>query len=238
MHDCDTFRPAEDKREAKRKCSLDPALRYVGCFGRVRHQKGTDLFVDSMINILPSNPGWAAIVAGRATAKHLAFEEELKVKVRAAGLADRILFVGEHKNIADWYRTLDLFVAPQRWEGFGLTPLESMASGVPVVATDVGAFSELVSTDTASTGIVLPSLTPEAMQSAVSELMQDTGRLSVMATNALQRARSRFFDRERSPLTGELFPSSSMSHTKRIAPAFPERAQKSKNLEQLPWARW
>jgi mannosyltransferase len=194
MHgiDCDTFRPAEDKREAKRKCSLDPALRYVGCFGRVRHQKGTDLFVDSMINILPSNPGWAAIVAGRATAKHLAFEEELKAKVRAAGLADRILFVGEHKNIADWYRTLDLFVAPQRWEGFGLTPLESMASGVPVVATDVGAFSELVSTDTASTGIVLPSLTPEAMQSAISELMQDTGRLSVMATNALQRARSRF----------------------------------------------
>jgi mannosyltransferase len=39
---------------------------------------------------------------------------------------------------------LDLFVAPQRWEGFGLTPLEAMACGVPVVATRVGAFEELI----------------------------------------------------------------------------------------------
>ena len=43
-----------------------------------------------------------------------------------------------------WYQALDLLVAPQRWEGFGLTPLEAMACGVPVIATTVGAFDELV----------------------------------------------------------------------------------------------
>ncbi|SIQ22994.1 mannosyltransferase [Rhizobium sp. RU35A] len=142
--DLERFSPAGDKAAAKQALGLHPARRHVGCFGRVRHQKGTDLFVDSMIRLLPDHPDWVAVVAGRATAKHVAFEDELKAKVKTAGLGDRILFVGEHTNINDWYRALDLFVAPQRWEGFGLTPLEAMASAVPVIAADVGAFAELI----------------------------------------------------------------------------------------------
>lgn len=194
MHgiDCGTFRPADNKGEAKRVCGLDPNLRYVGCFGRVRHQKGTDLFVDTMIQVLPTNPGWAAIIAGRATAKHAAFEEELKAKVKDAGLADRILFVGEHKNIADWYRTLDLFIAPQRWEGFGLTPLEAMATGVPVIATDVGAFSELIRTHTPATGVLLETISAEAMARATRDVISAPGDLEKLSENALAHARSIF----------------------------------------------
>lgn len=146
MHGIDTarFRPADDRRQARGAAGLDPAKKYAGCFGRIRHQKGTDLFVDAMIALLPENPGWEAIVAGRTTSEHAGFERELRARIEAAGLASRIRFVGEHRDIERWYRALDLFVAPQRWEGFGLTPLEAMASGVPVVASDVGAFSELV----------------------------------------------------------------------------------------------
>ena len=146
MHgiDTDRFCPPTDKAQAKRALGLDPNQKHVGCFGRVRKQKGTDLFVDAMIATLPQQPGWSAIIAGRATGPHVEFENSLKEKVAAAGLADRILFVGEHTNINEWYRTLDLFIAPQRWEGFGLTPLEAMATAVPVIATDVGAFPELI----------------------------------------------------------------------------------------------
>lgn len=146
MHGIDTerFHPPADRSKAVRDVGLDPAQYYAGCFGRVRRQKGTDLFVDAMIALLPRHPQWSAIVAGRATAQHKAFEDELKQRVAAAGLEDRILFVGEHTDIERWYRALSLYVAPQRWEGFGLTPLEAMASGVPVVAADVGAFSELI----------------------------------------------------------------------------------------------
>lgn len=178
MHGIDTerFSPPTDKAAAKSALGLDPAQKYVGCFGRVRHQKGTDLFVDAMIRLLPGRPDWSAIIAGRATAKHVAFETELKDKVRAAGLSDRILFVGEHTNINDWYRALDLFIAPQRWEGFGLTPLEAMASGVPVVATDVGAFSELIVEGQTGTLIAKDDL--EAMITASAALMDaDAGRL-------------------------------------------------------------
>lgn len=194
MHgiDCETFRPADDKDQAKRACGLDPTLNYIGCFGRVRRQKGTDLFVDAMIELLPSHPGWAAIIAGRATAKHIDFENGLKAKVKQAGLADRILFVGEHTNIADWYRTLDLFVAPQRWEGFGLTPLEAMATAVPVVANDVGAFSELVRTEAPATGVVLSTISAEAMAHATGQMIAAPEDLAKMSENALAHARSIF----------------------------------------------
>jgi len=197
MHGIDLakFAPPADSDAAKVAVGLDPALSYVGCFGRVRHQKGTDLFVDAMIALLPKYPGRSAVIAGRATAENKGFESDLKEKVRRAGLADRILFVGEHKDIERWYRSLSLFVAPQRWEGFGLTPLEAMATGVPVVAADVGAFSELIASG--ETGVVIERDNLDMMTEAVGRLMDDEAGRSKAAGAALQRARGAF------PLKGE-----------------------------------
>ncbi len=178
MHgiDVERFSPPADKAAAKAACGLNSGQKFAGCFGRVRHQKGTDLFVDAMIALLPSRPGWSAIVAGRTTPQHAAFEAGLRQRVRNAGLADRILFVGEHADINRWYRALDLFVAPQRWEGFGLTPLEAMASGVPVVATDVGAFSEQIVGGAGETGILVGPDDLPAMVEAAAAFLDDDGR--------------------------------------------------------------
>ncbi|MGR6468853.1 glycosyltransferase family 4 protein [Rhizobium sp. PAMB 3182] len=194
LHGIDTarFSPPSDKAEAKRALGLDPAQKIAGCFGRVRHQKGTDLFVDAMIRLLPERPDWSAIIAGRATPQHVEFENDLKEKVKAAGLADRILFVGEHTNINDWYRGLDLFIAPQRWEGFGLTPLEAMATAVPVIATDVGAFPELIVTGGSETGTLIRRDTLDAMTDAARQFMDDEVRRQQAAESALRHARQNF----------------------------------------------
>ncbi len=190
MHGIDTqrFFPAVDKSTAKAALGLPADKKIAGCFGRVRHQKGTDLFVDSMISLLPQRPDWIAIVAGRATPSHQAFETELKERVKSAGLAERILFVGEHTNIPDWYRALDLFIAPQRWEGFGLTPLEAMATQVPVVATDVGAFSELLVTGADETGILLSAGSLTEMTEAAALFMDDPERTRHAGERGLSRA--------------------------------------------------
>ncbi|WEX75848.1 glycosyltransferase family 4 protein [Sinorhizobium numidicum] len=207
LHGIDTerFHPPAYKLQAKTAVGLDPSKRFVGCFGRVRRQKGTDLFVDSMIALLPGRPDWCAVVAGRATGPHLAFEVELKERVAKAGLADRILFVGEHTNIPDWYRALDLFVAPQRWEGFGLTPLEAMATGVPVVATDVGAFSELISEGSEETGIVVPANDLKAMADGAAAFMDDLPRLAAAAANGLARTSKSFAIEGEARAIGEIY---------------------------------
>ncbi|MCO5065172.1 MAG: glycosyltransferase family 4 protein [Rhizobiaceae bacterium] len=192
MHgiDLDRFAPPPDRDDAALALGLDPARRYVGCIGRVRHQKGTDLFVDAMIALLPSRPEWSAIIVGRATTEHRAFEQDLRQKVEQAGLSGRILFVGEHTNIPDWYRVLSLFVAPQRWEGFGLTPLEAMATGVPVVATDVGAFPELVVDGV--TGRLIARDDLPSMIEATGALMDDAAQRATAGKAALAHASANF----------------------------------------------
>ena len=175
-----------------------PSDRLVGCFGRVREQKGTDLFVDAMIKLLPSRPGTSAVVLGRATESHRSFLSELERRVSNAGLNDRILFLGEvPRPIAPWYRALDLFVAPQRWEGFGVTPLEAMASGVPVVATRVGAFEELLvvrdeDPSAAETGILIPPGDTDAMVAAVAAFLDAPPRLEAAGRAARDHVQRHF----------------------------------------------
>ena len=143
--DLNGFTPVDDREALKERLGL-PQAELVGCYGRIRAQKGTDIFVDAMLSLLPQYPQFVAVVMGRATPTHQPYLQDLHNRVRVAGLEERVLFLPEVpvEQMADWYRVLDLFVAPQRWEGFGLTPLEAMACGVPVVATRTGAFEELI----------------------------------------------------------------------------------------------
>ncbi len=174
--DTDLFRPAMDT-DADPAIMLPAAMRnkhLIGCFGRVRHQKGTDLFVDAMIALLPDHQDWAAIISGRVTAEHTAFADQLKSKIAKAGLSDRIHFLGEVDDIKPWYRRLTLYVAPSRNEGFGLTPLEAMASGTAVVASDAGAYAEMIVED--ETGKVVPAGNGEALTAAIQSFIDNPAR--------------------------------------------------------------
>ncbi|TNC73895.1 glycosyltransferase family 4 protein [Rubellimicrobium roseum] len=175
--DTEAFRPAPDRAALRATMGLPPGP-LVGCFGRIRAQKGTDLFVDALIAFLRERPDGGGIVLGRATAEHREFQRGLEERIAAAGLSDRLRFMGEVPvgEIARWYQALDLFVAPQRWEGFGVTPIEAMACGVPVVATRVGAFEEQVVAG--ETGLLIPPDDGPAMATAVREALGDPARLA------------------------------------------------------------
>ncbi|SFE64957.1 mannosyltransferase [Sulfitobacter brevis] len=148
MHGIDTqeYAPAPDRAALRETHGLPRSGILIGCYGRIRAQKGTDAFVEAMVPVLKQHPTAHALIMGRATDKHRAFEHSLKDRAKAEGVESRMLFLPEVpvERMADWYRVLDLYVAPQRWEGFGLTPIEAMACGVPVIATRVGAFEALV----------------------------------------------------------------------------------------------
>ena len=162
----------------------------VGCSGRIRHQKGTDVFVAAMIDLLPRHPQWTAVITGRTTLEHAGFETELRARIGAAGLADRILFLGEVDDIAAWFRRFDLYVAPPRNEGFGLTPLEAMASGTPVVASDEGAFAEMIVEGV--TGHVVPTDDADALAAALEPYLADEGRRQAAGMAALAHVRRHF----------------------------------------------
>lgn len=168
--DLDVFRPPEGPQDLISGTGL-PGRYLAGCFGRVRHQKGTDLFVQAMIELLPHHPDWTAVICGRVTAEHQEFADRLKASVAKAGLSDRIRFLGEVDDIKPWYRRLTLYVAPSRNEGFGLTPLEAMASQTAVVASDAGAYAEQVAPGLA--GNVVPAGTYEPLRDAINTFFAD-----------------------------------------------------------------
>jgi len=192
MHGIDTerFRPAPDNSAAKSAIGLSVARVHIGCTGRIRHSKGTDLFVDAMIALLPDHPQWDAIITGRATSEHEHYKRDLENRIAAAGLGERIRFVGEVDDVVPWYQAFDLFVAPSRNEGFGLTPLEAMACGVPCVTSDAGAYEAMITPG--ESGICCPASDEPGLRRAIDEALtrtfdSDSVRLSVLESFSLQR---------------------------------------------------
>ena len=88
------------------------------------------------------------------------------------------------------YQVLDLFVAPQRWEGFGVMPLEAMACGVPVVATTVGVFDELVVEG--ETGRLVSPGDVGQMSEALDDALVSPDRLRRWSTAARRRVERQF----------------------------------------------
>jgi mannosyltransferase len=186
LHGVDTalFAPAPDRAALRREMGLDPAAFLVGCFGRLRAQKGTDLLVKALIAALPSRPGVEAVLMGGVTPDQAGFVEGLKARVREAGLEGRIRVLPEDKgwDIARWYRVLDLYVTAPRVEGFGLTPLEAMACGVPVIASRAGAFEDIVAEGV--TGRLVPAGDGTALARALTEALDDRATVARWAAAA------------------------------------------------------
>ena len=89
-----------------------------------------------------------------------------------------------------WFRRLSLYVAPSRNEGFGLTPLEAMASRTPVVASDAGAYAEMVVPG--ETGAVVPAGDGEALTSAIGTYLADPSLAEAHGRQALAHVRRHF----------------------------------------------
>jgi len=190
--DTTSFAPPADRDALRRDLGLDPGAVIVGCFGRVRAQKGTDLFVEAMLRVLPDRPAVHAIIMGGVTTDQERFATDLEARIAASGLGDRLRILPDDTgfSIAPWFQALDLYVAPQRWEGFGLTPLEAMACEVPVVATRVGAFEELVSD--AETGVLVDPEDLSGLVAGIERYLDDADRRKAHGAAARARALDKF----------------------------------------------
>ena len=84
--DIDTYAPPADRAAAFAEAKL-PGRYAIGCFGRVRAQKGTDVFVDAMCRLLPRYPDFTAVIVGAIVPEQTIFANDLKKRIEAAGLA-------------------------------------------------------------------------------------------------------------------------------------------------------
>lgn len=170
--DLKRFSPPRDKFEAWAQSGL-PGRYGIGVFGRVRPDKGSDVFVDAMIEALPHLPGATAVIAGLAQPQHQRYQADLEERIRVAGLQDRIVFLGEvpAARVHEWYQRCLLCVACPRYEPFGLTPFEAGACGCALVCSRTGAFEMLI--DTPALGELVPTGDAPALAQAVQRVLSD-----------------------------------------------------------------
>jgi mannosyltransferase len=181
LHGVDTarYRPAQDRNAEWAAAGL-PGKFGIGVFGRVRAQKGTDRFVDAMCRLLPRYPDFTAVIVGAITPDQSAFANALRAKIAAAGLGERMVFLDElpADEVPAWLRRVTIVVGPQVWEGFGLVPLEAMASGTAVVATKVGAARHLIIEG--ETGYLVEPDDMAGLAARIESLMKDPAAAAAM----------------------------------------------------------
>jgi 1,4-alpha-glucan branching enzyme len=109
--------------------------------GRVDKRKGIDFLIESIPLVLKRNPRAKLYIGGMG--KHLAACQHL---VKTCRLEGHVIFLGyiPEENLNEWYNSVMCVVVPSRFEGFGLTAVEAMAAGTPVVATNVDGLRTLV----------------------------------------------------------------------------------------------
>ena len=184
--DVETYRLPADRLAAFAATGL-PGKYGIGTFGRVRRQKGVDLFVEAACRLLPKYPDFSAVVVGFVSVDNRLFVEGLKQRIAAAGLSDRIRFLGELpiEEVPLWYQRISIYVFASRVEGFGLTMLEAMAAGDAVVATRAGA-AEMVIAD-GETGALAPIDDVDGLVQAIEPLMRNPERIAEIGKRARAR---------------------------------------------------
>jgi sugar transferase (PEP-CTERM/EpsH1 system associated) len=168
------FRPRAGRREPIAGSPFnDPALFVVGAVGRLEAVKDQTNLARAFVSALQSNPA-----AARRLRLVLVGDGPLKPAVeailRAGGVERLVWFAGERGDVADLLRGFDCFVLPSLAEGISNTMLEAMATGLPVIATRVGANADLM--EEGAAGRLVPRADPDALARELLALFDDPTR--------------------------------------------------------------
>jgi len=167
--DLESFTPRSGAPRPAGYPFADPGLFVCGTVGRLQPVKNQVLLARAFVRALADAPALRArmrlVVVGDGPAK-----AEIAQMLGEAGVADLAWLPGARDDVASVLRMLDVFALPSLAEGISNTILEAMATGLPVVATDVGGNAELVLHE--GTGVVIPSSDVGAMAAALARYAQ------------------------------------------------------------------
>ncbi|UUU22196.1 glycosyltransferase [Streptomyces sp. DSM 40750] len=154
---------------------VDPTAPLVVCVGRLCRQKGQSVLLRAWGTVARRVPGARLILVGDGPDRD-------RLRARAPR---SVLFAGAVADVVPWYQAADLVVLPSRWEGMALAPLEAMACGRPVVATDVDGARESLPPSLAPRCLVPPE-NPAVLARAVAELLLDPPLRASLGRQGLQ----------------------------------------------------
>ncbi len=159
----------------------------IGVVGRLRWEKGQDILLDAMPEVIKDVPDVILLIVGDGPDR-----KKLENRIKELVIESNIILTGQvdYSDVIRLYTIMDVAVVPSRFEGFGLSAVEAMAAGVPVVASPVDGLKEVVKHGI--NGYLVPAAESQRLARVLIEMLQDTSRSSVMGLNGYKRVRDLF----------------------------------------------
>jgi phosphatidylinositol alpha-mannosyltransferase len=171
--DTEFFRPAPERNDRPHT----PALLFLG---RLDPRNGLDIVLDAMARVLVRRPDARLTVAGDGPLRRV--YERLARPLGAA-----VTFVGRvNGDRPQHYASADLYLCPTTQASFGITLLEAMACGTPMLVSDITGFRELVAGG--DEAVLVPKSCPTAWATAILALLDDRPRLAAMGAAGRRKA--------------------------------------------------
>jgi glycosyltransferase involved in cell wall biosynthesis len=177
--DLETFRPRRDTEPTstlRREYGIPDDAPLVGVVGQIILRKGQDVALAAAAEVLERHPDVHVVVVGARHSEKsetVDFERQLHAIAAAAGVAERVQFVGTRDDMPEVFREFAVLLHAARQEPLGRVLLEAAATAVPVVATDVGGTREIFPRGEGDGAILIPSDDPHGAAVALDKLLAD-----------------------------------------------------------------
>lgn len=114
-------------------------------------------------------------------------DDDIPRTIEELGMSGEVLFPGfvSHEELPLWYRAADVFVYPSQYEGFGMPALEALASGTPVITSNVSSLPEAVG----DAALLIDPKSPDEIANALVRVLQDNTLGAEMRARGLKHAR-------------------------------------------------
>jgi glycosyltransferase involved in cell wall biosynthesis len=173
-----------------RKPALLPDAPLLVAAGRLSHEKGFDILIDSLALLAKTGHKPSVLIYGDGPER-----DDLQEQIETHQLTDRVKLMGFTPDVRPPFGAMEFLVVPSRSEGFPLVLLEAWAQGAPVVATPVGGLPDLI--DDNVNGILARDATPEALAEALRRALETPDFRDRCGGEGRRRTRERYnFERQ------------------------------------------
>ncbi len=176
----------ESKLLFKEQLGLPRESKIVLIVGSLVAVKGHKYLIEAFSQFMvDSHDNWKLVILGRG-----ALGDELKCLARKLNVIEHVIFAGFHNNVQDWLGASDLVVSSSLSEGLSNALVEATASGLPVIATDVGGNPEVV--EHMYNGLIVKPQDASALANAILEVTTDSRLYGAMCHNSRKKAEQCF----------------------------------------------
>ncbi len=179
-----------DRLQSRRKLNIQPDKKVLVFVGTLRPMKGVRYLIYAMKAISVHSPGVLLVIAGGGG--EIA---ELQEMVKREGLSNNVRFEGKILNsqVPEYLAASDVFVLPSLSEGFPVSVLEAMAAGLPIVATRIGALTDIIQDGV--NGLLVEPNSPADLSLKINSLLDDPGLESRTKENNLAEVQNYSWER-------------------------------------------